>query len=157
MTNAPPKIERIDHVNIVVADMPRMIAFYRDVLGMKVTMQATISGGWIDLVTGLSGVVADVAFLEMGAGPSIELLRYQKPTGTRPDGLDRPNVQGFRHIALRVQGLSAWIERLQSAGIALQSPAFRVPAAQVEYSGPQKQLVYFRDPEGNLLELCSYE
>jgi hypothetical protein len=31
-----------------------------------------------------------------------------------------------------------------------------VPTAQVAFAGAQKRLVYFRDPEGNLLELCEY-
>ena len=34
----------------------------------------------------------------------------------------------------------------------------RVPAEQVTYAaGVSKHLVYFRDPEGNLLELCEYK
>jgi catechol 2,3-dioxygenase-like lactoylglutathione lyase family enzyme len=150
-------LERIDHVNIVVADMPTMIAFYRDLLGMRVTREATISGDWIDQVTGLNKVVADVAFLEMPEGPSIELLKYQSPNGFRPDDLGRSNTQGLRHIALRVRAIDEWVERLQAADIKLQSAIFRVPAMQVEYTAAQKRLVYFHDPEGNLLELCSYE
>jgi hypothetical protein len=32
-----------------------------------------------------------------------------------------------------------------------------VPDSQVTYAGGvRKRLVYFRDPEGNLLELCEY-
>ena len=33
----------------------------------------------------------------------------------------------------------------------------QVPATQVDYADVRKRLVYFRDPEGNLLELCCYE
>jgi catechol 2,3-dioxygenase-like lactoylglutathione lyase family enzyme len=35
-------IEGIDHVNLVVADLDVMTAFYRDVLGFHVTKQVTI-------------------------------------------------------------------------------------------------------------------
>ena len=55
-------ISQIHDVNLVVRDMPAMIAFYRDVLGMRLARQVTISGPWIDAVTGLHGVNADVAF-----------------------------------------------------------------------------------------------
>ena len=37
-------IERIDHVNLVVGDMQTMLAFYRDLLGLRLTKQATIRG-----------------------------------------------------------------------------------------------------------------
>ena len=81
-------LERIDHVNLVVADMPRMVAFYKDVLGMRLAKQAVISGPWIEAVTGLSPVEAEVAFLEASSGPRIELIRYRpgrlSPRGRRP-------------------------------------------------------------------------
>ena len=40
----------IDHVNLVVNDLDRMIAFYRDALSLEVTKHVTISGEWIDRV-----------------------------------------------------------------------------------------------------------
>ena len=61
-----------------------MIGFYRDVLGLRVTKQATIRGPWIEAVTGLADVEADVAFLESPTGPAIELLYYRTPRGSRP-------------------------------------------------------------------------
>jgi glyoxylase I family protein len=150
-------IERIDHVNLVVDDMPAMIAFYHDVLGMQLTKQATISGTWIEAVTGLPNVVADVAFLEMSSGPAIELLRYRTPEGKRPAGLGTPNTPGLRHLALRVGDIDGLVARLKAAGAELLSDARQVPAAQVDYVTHRKHLLYCRDPEGNLLELCSFE
>ncbi len=88
-------IQRIDHVNIVVAEMETMIAFYRDALGFRLTRQATIHGPWIDAVTGLHGVEADVAFLELPEGPGIELLDYRSPRTTRSAGsADLPTPRG---------------------------------------------------------------
>ena len=43
-------IEGIDHVNLVVGDMQPMLAFYRDLLGLRLTKQATIRGPWIEAV-----------------------------------------------------------------------------------------------------------
>ena len=149
-------IERIDHVNLVVGDLDAMIAFYRDVLGLRLTKQATIRGGWIDVVTGLEQVAAEVAFLEFPDGPGIELLRYQSPAGASPAGLGEPNTRGFRHIAFRVGDIDRMAAAIRAAGVPLVSEVQRVPAAQVDYADVQKRLVYFRDPEGNLLELCEY-
>jgi glyoxylase I family protein len=149
-------LQRIDHVNLVVGDMPQMIAFYRDVLGMRLTKQAVISGAWIDAVTGLSPVEAEVVFLEAASGPGIELIRYRTPGGSRPDGLGRPNVQGFRHIAFRVADIDRLVAAIEAAGIKMLSRVQEVPAAQVDYVGQRKRLVYCHDPEGNLMELCEY-
>jgi catechol 2,3-dioxygenase-like lactoylglutathione lyase family enzyme len=149
-------IERIDHVNLVVDDLEAMIAFYRDVLGLRLAKQATIRGGWIDVVTGLEQVTADVAFLEFPDGPGIELLQYQNPAGSRPPALGEPNTRGFRHIAFRVGDIDRMTATIREAGVPPVSQVQRVPTAQVDYADVQKRLVYFRDPEGNLLELCEY-
>ena len=150
-------IHSIDHVNLVVADLEAMIAFYRDVLGLRLTKRATIHGDWIDAVTGLAGVRADVAFLELPAGPAIEMIRYRSPRSSRPAGLGEPHSQGLRHIAFRVADLDALAAAIRAVGVALLSPVQQVPDAQVEFAQVRKRLVYCRDPEGNLLELCAYE
>lgn len=150
-------IERIDHVNLVVADMPAMIDFYCRVLGMRLARQVTISGPWIDEVTGLVDVKADVAFLEASSGPTIELLYYHWPQGTRIEGQSIPNTLGLRHIAFRVSDIEQIVAAIRVAGVPLLSEIHSVPTAQVPFATTQKRLVYFRDPEGNLLELCAYE
>ena len=149
-------IERIDHVNLVVADLAAMTAFYRDELGMRVTREITIGGPWIETLTGFAGVRADVVYLETGAGPPVELIRYRTPEGKRPAGLGAPNTPGLRHVAFRVSGLEAAVAALRAAGAELLSDVQTVPTAQVEFGDRQKQIVYCRDPEGNLLELCDY-
>ena len=153
----PNSLERIDHVNLVVDDVETMIRFYRDVLGLRLTKQATIRGKWIDAVTGLADVVADVAFLEISHGPGIELLRYRTPQGPRPAGLGHPNAKGLRHLAFRVRDIDRLAAAIEAAGFPLVSEVQQVPAEQVDYADVRKRLVYCHDPEGNLLELCAYE
>jgi catechol 2,3-dioxygenase-like lactoylglutathione lyase family enzyme len=150
-------LERIDHVNLVVGDMRAMIDFYCGVLGMRLAREVQISGPWIDDVTGLTDVTADVAFLEASSGPSIELLYYHRPEGSRAPGQGVPNTLGLRHIAFRVLDIDRLAAAIRAAGVPLVSEVHRVPTAQVAFAHAQKRLVYFRDPEGNLLELCAYE
>lgn len=150
-------IQRMDHVNIVVADMASMIRFYRDLLGFRLTKQATIRGPWIDAVTGLYHVEADVAFLEPSSGPGVELIHYRMPADPHPRPQDAPNTLGLRHIALRVQDIDALVAALKAAGTELLSPIQQVPAVQVDYADQRKRLAYCRDPEGNLVELCAFE
>jgi len=150
-------IERIDHVNLVVDDLPAMTAFYRDVLGLRVTRDVTIRGDWIQTITGLEDVEADVVYLEAEDGIPIELIAYRTPKGAHPPGLGEPNTRGIRHVAFRVADLDAVVAQLKTVGADLLSDVQQVPAAQVEFGGQQKRIVYGRDPEGNLLELCAYE
>lgn len=150
-------IETIDHVNLVVRDLERMTAFYRDALDFAVTKQVTISGAWIDETVGLSGVEADVVYLDLPSGPRIELIDYRAPAGVEPMVANEPNVFGLRHMAFRVSDIESLVEKLRAEGVAFQSDIKSVPDSQVKYSGGvRKRLVYFRDPEGNLLELCEY-
>ena len=150
-------LERIDHVNLVVTDMRAMVDFYCRVLGMRLARQVTICGPWIDDVTGLEDVTADVAFLEAPSGPTIELLHFHRPQGSRAPGQGIPNTFGLRHIAFRVTDIEQLAATIRAAGVPLVSEIHGVPTEQVPFGQTRKRLVYFRDPEGNLLELCAYE
>ena len=151
----------IDHVNIVVEDLERMVAFYRDALGLKETKRVTITGDWVAATVGLSEVHADVVYLDFASGPRIELIRYNRPSPpvARPSGVDRPNAPGLRHIAFRIDDIDATVARLQRAGVKFFSrDVQQVPDTQVTYAGGiRKRLIYFADPEGNILELCEYK
>ena len=151
------KIEYIDHVNLVVEDFLGMTAFYRDTLGLRQTRDATIAGDWIDAVTGLKGVEADVVYLETGSGMRLELICYRSPKGRRPRELGKPNTRGLRHFAFRVTDLDTVVATLRKAGVELLSDIKKVPTTQVAHGGRQKRIIYSHDPEGNLLEWCDYQ
>lgn len=150
-------LQQIDHVNLVVRDLQRMTTFYADVLGLKVTKQVTIRGEWIDQVVGLSGVEANVVYLDLPAGPRIELIYYRQPASPAAPEPNQANLLGLRHIAFRVADIEGVVARLRAAGTPFHSEVTIVPSTQVQYAGgAQKRLIYFRDPEGNVLELCEY-
>src|SRR4051812_39198059 len=110
-------ISSIDHVNLVVADLPRMLAFYRDVLGFTVTKHVMISGDWIGNTVGLKNVSAEVVYLDLPSGPRIELLRYISPDAIRAPGVDRPNALGLRHLAFKVDDVDFAVTKLRAAGV----------------------------------------
>jgi catechol 2,3-dioxygenase-like lactoylglutathione lyase family enzyme len=150
-------MKSIDHVNIVVADMNCMFDFYTRVLGLKQSKRVTISGSWIDRTVGLSGVRADVVYLEFPVGPRIELIQYLEPPGLRAAGQGMSNTIGLRHLAFKLNDIETAARRLREAGVEFFSEIQLVPDEQVTYAGgARKYLVYFHDPEGNLLELCEY-
>jgi catechol 2,3-dioxygenase-like lactoylglutathione lyase family enzyme len=152
-------LEAIDHINLVVRDLPGMTRFYTELLGLTITKQVTIRGEWIDRTVGLAGVVGEVVYLDFPAsGPRIELIRYLSPVGSIAPGQELPNTPGIRHLAFRVADIDLIHQRLMNAGVRFQSAIQQVPDTQVTYAGGvRKRLVYFHDPEGNLLELCEYK
>jgi len=151
-------IEGIDHINIVVKNLDRMVFFFENCLGFKVGKRVAINGDWIEGVVGLKQVEADVVYLDPQEGPRIELIKYRSPSGHAVEGLGVPNTFGIRHIAFRVTEIDTLVNKLKKKKIPFFSQVFQVPDTQVKYrGGARKRLVYFHDPEGNLLELCEYD
>ncbi len=150
-------LECVDHVNIVVADLDRSVAFYVNLLGLEVTKRAVLEGDWIEAIVGLAGVQADCVYLQPpGGGPRIELLRYRAPEGAIVPETAQANTVGLRHIALRVRDIEAMHARLTAAGVPFIGPPTAVPGSAVRHTEGQKRLCYFRDPDGVLLELAEY-
>jgi catechol 2,3-dioxygenase-like lactoylglutathione lyase family enzyme len=85
------------------------------------------------------------------------LIRYRAPEGAVPDVLGVSNTIGLRHLAFKVDDIDGLAAALRKAGVKFLSKVHQVPDSQVTYAGgAKKRLVYFHDPEGNLLELCEY-
>ena len=145
---------RVDHVNIVVADMERSLAFYRDLLGMQVTFEADLTGDWIETVSGLPGVWARCVFCRPpGGGMRFELLQYQTPPGLSLPENSLANTLGLRHVALEVDDLDSLYARLHAAGVPFVSGPVTVPFS---VAGVRKRLCYMRDPDGVLVEIAEY-
>ncbi len=150
-------LEQIDHINLVVSDLDKMTRFYCDALGMEQFRRATITGAWVEQVVGLTDVVADVVYLRLPLGPRLELLKYRRPDGPTPERPGQANTKGIRHLAFRVSDIREKVESLRLAGVEFFSEVSLVPSEQVQFgTAVRKRLVYFHDPEGNLLELCEY-
>jgi glyoxylase I family protein len=150
-------IRAIDHINIVVADLERSVKFYTEVLGFRKTHDVYMEGEWIEAIIGLRGVKGLVAFVEPpGGGPRIELLEYRTPAGDALPENSKANTRGVRHIAFRVDDISAMAAKLRAAGVTLFSDPVRVPAGVVKFAAGDKTLVYFLDPDGVILELAEY-
>jgi catechol 2,3-dioxygenase-like lactoylglutathione lyase family enzyme len=147
---------RIDHLNIVVSNMERSLAFYEGVLGLRRGFEAVLEGPWIEHATGLSGIHARCVFVEApGDGVRFELLEYTAPRGEALAAQSIPNTIGLRHVAFVIDDMNALLARLRAAGIATMSDPVDVPFA-VGTMG-RKRLCYFRDPDGVLLEAAAYD
>jgi catechol 2,3-dioxygenase-like lactoylglutathione lyase family enzyme len=119
------EVKGLGHVGIYVRDLERMVAFYRDILGMRVTKQ-----NWRAGIVFLS---ADPA----GADHEIALFRG------RSEGGDR---QLINQISLRVatlDDLRSFHRRFVAAGLRIDAVVNHVSAIGC----------YYFDPEGNRSEV----
>jgi len=97
---------KIDHLGIAVRSLDEALKFYRDQLGLHVSMRETIDREKVN-----------VAMLPLG-DPRIELLEPTEPDSVIGKFLDKRG-EGLHHIAIRVPDLSASVERLKASGARL--------------------------------------
>ena len=131
---ALPTPGRVHHVAVIVRDLEAALGFYRDRLGLP-----------LDVVMPIDTDGVRIAFLPIGES-SIELVEP-----TRPDtGVARfleSRGEGFHHVCLEVDELSAELDRLAGEGIELID---RVPRRGAE--GPVA-FIHPRACHGVLVEL----
>jgi catechol 2,3-dioxygenase-like lactoylglutathione lyase family enzyme len=132
-------------VGIVVLDLDRALAFYRDLLGLAVVREMDEGGAYMERVTGLPGVSVRTVKLAAPGGGMVELLRFA--SHPEPPGAARSAATpGCSHVAFTVADLDATYRRLQAAGVRFHAPP------QVSPDGGAK-VTYCRDPEGSIVEL----
>lgn len=142
-------ISRLDHINIVVSNLDRAKAFFFQ-FGFVEKDSAELSGAWISAITGLAGVQAKYVALTLpGSRISLELIEYMSPKSGCDPGVSLANQIGFRHLAFAVEDIDREVARLAENGV-----AFIGDVGVYQKTG--KKLVYFKGPDGILLELAQY-
>jgi lactoylglutathione lyase len=170
---ASEPVRRIHHVGITVADLDRSLAFYRELLGMRVLGLSEAED--VGAIVGAPGATARIADLDAGAGQLLELLDYGSgpregsgdggPSTGPPPGPDTP---GTCHVSLQVTDLRAVLARLASAGHPAMGEPIRLGGGGEEYEAGAHgasiahdlwedcTVVYLRDPDGVIVELLEH-
>lgn len=92
---------RADHVAVSVQDMEKVIAFYRDVIGMEVVFDREFGEPMARLI---GEPEAQVRIVHMKMGESvIELFDYRSPKGRIPRPDARQSDYGLTHIGFIVE------------------------------------------------------
>jgi len=123
-------IASLDHLVLTVADIQTTLAFYGDVLGMQ---PVTFAGGRHALAFG---------------GQKINL--HQKGHEFEPKA-HHPTPGSADLCFVAAIGLDAVQARLRAKGVAIVEG----PVARTGAMGPILS-VYIRDPDHNLIEICTY-
>ena len=115
------------HIAIYTRDLPRLEAFYTQVLGFPVVRRWEAAG---------------IVFVDAG-GLWLELTRQEAPDdGTRPRALEQG--VGINHFALQVDDVDREYQRLVDQGV-------QVLATPANYENVR--VAFLADPDGNVLEL----
>ena len=143
------------HTNIVARDWKRLAAFYIDVFGCTPKPpERDLSGSWLDQLTAIDDVrIRGMHLLLPGFtddGPTLEIFQYNAHT---PHPSKSINTLGFGHIAFAVDDVDACLAKLIAHGGSTVGETMR---GTVDGVGAI-HLVYAKDPEGNIIEIQTWE
>lgn len=137
----------MDNMGIVVEDLPRTIAFFRE-LGLDLEGEGVIEGEWAGRVTGLGDQRVEVAMMRTPDGHSrLELSRFVEPAVIADHRNAPVNALGYLRVMFAVDDLDDTLTRLRTHGAEL------VSTEVVNYEDVYR-LCYIRGPEGLLIGLA---
>lgn len=125
-------IKKIEHVAIIVADMDRSIAFYKEMFDYKVRIRG-------------QNAVREMAFLyhDNQPGMEIELIRDLKPS----EGYSDSGI--VNHLAFTVDNIDEAIAHYKEKGIAFNSDEPKPTldgGRMILFYGPERELLQFVEP-----------
>jgi catechol 2,3-dioxygenase-like lactoylglutathione lyase family enzyme len=140
-------IKRLDHVSVVVDDLPAAVAFFT-ALGMDREGEAPIEGPWVDRVNGIHGVRVDVVMMRTPDGHGrLELTKFRSPRLVKIEpAVAPPNALGLRSVMFTVANIDDTVARLRASGAELVGEV-------VQYED-QYRLCYLRGPAGIIVSLA---
>ena len=124
------KLGGIHHVAVICSDYKRSKAFYTKLLGLKILAEnyREQRDSWkLDL--------------QLADGSQLELFSFPNP----PPRPSKPEAQGLRHLAFKVDKLTDFVAYLTANGVSVE------PVRIDEFTG--KAFTFFQDPDGLPLEL----
>ena len=146
---------RFAHTNLVSRDWRSLALFYEQVFGCTpVPPERHYRGRELEAGTGLPGVGLVGAHLRLPGlgpiGPTLEVFQYEELADDVPRAVNRP---GFGHIAFAVPDVrEARREVLAHGGSAVGEVVDLVTASSARVTW-----CYVRDPEGNIIELQTWQ
>jgi len=142
------------HTNLIARDWRALAHFYVEVFGCEpVPPERDQQGPWLDAATGVNGARLHGMHLRLPGGgpdgPTLEIYSYDD-TEARP--LSMPNDTGYGHVAFSVKDVSNAVRELVDHGGTVLG---QIASTTVMGVG-DLELIYVRDPEGNIIELQAW-
>jgi len=147
-------MQGVSHVAIGVSDMNKSLPFYRDLLGLRVTLDT------IENVGGLPSLFHDpqkgkrrAVYMRWEDGPEASFIVLSAPVGPPSGQPIKLDQVGIHHFAFWVKDLRAKAEKLKAAGVPiLVPPLVSDTIAYSEEPGGKVLTCLFEDPDGIILQ-----
>jgi len=132
------------HVAVRVADLDRSLAFYRDALDARVLARPfTLEGPDMERIFGgHPGLRVRICLLGFEEGGGLELFQFLEPA--HPTAPTDQTTGAIVHFGLQVDSVRDSLARVEAAGGGADHDV-------LQWGG--RDIVYCRDPDGNLFEL----
>ena len=134
------------HTGFVVRDIESSVAFYTEVMGLKLVLRTERTGEFIETLVGFKNAHIKGAFLNLGDGHNLELLQYISPPSA--EGHINRNDLGAGHLAFFVENIEDYYSTMSQKGLRFISP----PASLVQEGKVVRKAAYAQDPDNNWLE-----
>lgn len=139
------KIQRIDHVGVVVNDLSAAKAFFLD-FGLELLGEGEVEGECLERIIGLHDVKVGFVMLRTPDGEAkIELIKFYKPLDEKGSQHPMANALGIRHIAFAVEDIEAVVAKLKNKDTEIFS--------EIQNHENVYKVCYVRGPEGIILEV----
>jgi catechol 2,3-dioxygenase-like lactoylglutathione lyase family enzyme len=135
------------HPVIITGDMPAALAFYRDLLGFRVTGEMVHDADALARLGGPVGAEASAVVLTAPDGSEIEIACFTAPRGQPRTEAGWPDA-GIRSITFVVDGLDAMLASMARAGCPRAGDV--VPFV---VDGVTVRVAYVHGPDGVVLTL----
>jgi catechol 2,3-dioxygenase-like lactoylglutathione lyase family enzyme len=142
----------IDHTAIVVGRTAASLAFYRDVLGFRVTGESLNFGTEQERLNAVPGVRLHITGVRSGGGPGVEFLEYLAPGDGRPYPPDeRPNDLVHWQATVLVRNADSAAAALRRGRFRLLTPG---PVDLPDTALGFRRGLLVRDPDGHVVQLA---
>ena len=149
-----PLLDRVDAVNMTVADLDRAVDFYSKVLTFEKVSDTEVAGETYEHLQGVFGLRMHIVRMRLG-DEYIELTEYLAPKGRSIPVDAHSNDRSFQHIAIIVSDMDKayrWL-RQNKVEHASTGPQ-RLPDWNKNAAGIWA--FYFKDPDGHPLEILQF-
>lgn len=145
-------VQAVSHIAVGVRDMERSLAFYRDILGLHVSL---------DTVEEIPALGDTPAFKRRGVylrwreGPHESFIVLDQSLSSKAGGAPPALFQiGTHHWGLWVEDVDAIVERAEAAGVEIVlRPSTGDTVTYGEAPGGSVRAAFLRDPDGNVVQL----
>ncbi len=143
------------HTNIIARNWKALVEFYEIVFECKrVPPERHLEGEWLEKGTGVQGACFSGIHLILPGygeqGPTLEIFQYSENIAKPKTSANR---EGLGHIAFEVQDVEEALQKVRQHG---GGSIGEITSNEIDGAG-LLTFIYATDPEGNIIELQSWE